>query len=71
MARELTTTEIEKLASGKNVRRIAVENFLSSMDVSEVSYGNIANCQQDALSYKWNRETVAAIREGIRLAYQG
>jgi hypothetical protein len=67
--RELTGAEIEKLASRKNVRRIAVENFLGS-----VHYGDTTpreayhNLQADARSYGWNTATKRAIEDGIELA---
>ncbi len=35
----LTSTEVEKFASAKGVKRIAVENFLSSLDTSIGDYG--------------------------------
>ena len=65
--RELTKEEIEKLASGKGVRRIAVENFLMSM----TPFGEqaaIGNLYLDAQLYRWNTPTIEAIRIGIRLA---
>lgn len=66
--RELTSAEIEKLASGKGVKRIAVENFLSTLDTSIGVMGNTMNAQMDARMYKWNSVTVRAIEAGIRMA---
>ena len=65
--RRLTNEEIEKLASKKNVKRIAVENFLSSMGGLTVSdaYGNLG---MDARLYKWNAPTRNAISKGIEKA---
>jgi hypothetical protein len=64
--RTLTNPEIEKLASQTGVRRIAVENFLSSMgnDSSQAR----ANLRLDGRSYGWNVETRKAIETGIQLA---
>jgi hypothetical protein len=63
--RQLTKEEINYLASRKNVKVIAVENFL--MDVT--SNGNIcdaySNLELDARLYKWNASTVKAIQDGI------
>ena len=55
--------EINKLASRKNVRKIAVENFLMPLGNSPM----IAryNLQCDARSYKWNSPTVQAINACI------
>lgn len=64
--RELTSREIQKLASRKGVRRIAVENFLMSMGTDE----RIAtsNLWLDKGLYHWNSATVKAILDGISLA---
>jgi hypothetical protein len=65
--RNLTYEEIEKLAGRKGVRRIAVENFLSSMGGQSKSdaYGNLG---LDTMLYRWNAATVTAIQSGINLA---
>lgn len=64
--RALTFEEIEVLASRKNVKRIAVENFLMSMGDDE----DIAkmNALLDNNGYRWNSETLVAILEGINIA---
>lgn len=64
--RELTKEEIEKLATRPNVRKIAVENFLMSMGNDERTA--MLNLSYDAGLYKWNVDTVKAIRDGIQLA---
>jgi len=64
--RQLTNTEIETLASRKGARRIAVENFLSTM--GEDAHAAAGNLAQDAASYGWNGATRAAIAAGIRMA---
>jgi len=67
MLRKLTSDEIETLASRKNVRRIAVENFLMSM--YDMKYeDSLANLEMDAVAYKWNNATISAIRAGIMMA---
>lgn len=65
--RRLTSTEIEKLASRKDVRRIAVENFLGTMG-GLTEWEARANLGLDARLYKWNTATRRAIEMGIRLA---
>ena len=62
----LTKEQIDKLASGKGVRRIAVENFLGSLGGSD-RMGASMNLHADAKCYKWNAATVNAIRKGINL----
>jgi hypothetical protein len=66
--RNLTDAEIEQLAARQGVRRIAVENFLGTLDTSVGPSGNKRNLWADAQSYKWNAATVAAIQSGIALA---
>jgi hypothetical protein len=67
MLRKLTIDEIQSFSNRKNVKKIAVENFLMSMyDMTyEDAQGNV---EMDAHLYKWNAQTVAAIRDGIWLA---
>lgn len=66
--RQLTNAEIEKFAGLPRVKRIAVENFLSSVEYNKNKTDAILNMLADAKIYKWNTETVDAIREGICLA---
>jgi hypothetical protein len=65
--RELTNDEIEKLSSRKGVKKIAVENFLSSLDDLSVSDA-YSNLRLDTRMYKWNSATVKAINDGIKKA---
>jgi hypothetical protein len=65
----ITSERISELASGKNVRRVAVENFLSTFGGTQRDA--LLNLQMDARSYRWNRETQAAIAEGIRQHFHG
>jgi hypothetical protein len=66
--RQLTDKEIERFASGKDVKKVAVENFLSTLDPEIGSMGNTMNAQMDARMYKWNTATVRAINAGIMAA---
>ena len=68
--RDLTSAEIEKFASRKGVRRIAVENFLGSLGDAGSEANEIANAKHDAGLYGWKKPTVAAINAGIHLAYK-
>ena len=67
----LNATEIEKFASKTGVRRIAVENFLGTLDTIIGYSGNASNMYRDAKMYKWNSATQNAILAGIRLAAKG
>jgi hypothetical protein len=75
MARKLTPEEIQTLASRKNVKVIAVQNFLSSCPLENVGYMGAdyiarKNCEQDARDYKWNAATVKAINDGLKLMFK-
>jgi len=65
----LTKTEIEKYANVKGVKRVAVINFLSSLDPDIGAMGNTMNMHMDAKMYKWNEVTVRTIEAGIRAAF--
>lgn len=67
--KRLTSTQIETLATRPNVKQVAVENFLSTLDPSLTQEEQVANAMADARSYRWNHETTGAIREGIAQAY--
>ena len=66
--RQLTAAEIEKFTSVKGVKKIAVENFLSTLDPDIGEMGNNMNAQMDAQMYKWNDITLRSIQAGIRAA---
>ena len=68
--RELTSVEIDKLASKKGARRVAVENFLGTLDASIGYGGNMRNAWADRDSYQWKSPTIAAIESGIRKAFK-
>ena len=64
----LSSTQIEKLAARKDVRKIAVENFLGSLgSLRQIeAFGNL---HRDAASYRWNAATIGAIKRGVEMAY--
>lgn len=55
---------IEAYASRPRVKRVAVENFLMSLE-GLTHKEAVDNCMLDARTYKWNHETVGAIREAL------
>ncbi len=65
---KLTNEQIEQLASRTGAKRIAVENFLMSLYgvTKDEALGNLS---LDARSYKWNAQTVKAIRNGIYINF--
>lgn len=68
--RKLTKEEITKLVSFENVRKIAVENFLMSLDLESGFIAAQMNLEMDTKLYKWNYETHSAIYKGICLAFK-
>ena len=61
--------EIGKLANRKNVRKVAVENFLCSL--GDLTYGEaMQNLNMDANLYKWNAPTRNAIQKGLDIHYR-
>lgn len=65
--RKLTYLEVERFALRKGVRKIAVENFLSSC-YGQLPGQAIANCYIDTSLYAWDSNTKQAILDGIKLA---
>jgi hypothetical protein len=65
----LTAIRIEKLAARKGVESRAVENFLGSLSSDVPQSGAMRNLYQDAKSYGWSAQTVAAIGKGIEEFY--
>lgn len=63
--------EIDMLCRTYSARRMAVENFLLSLDLSMHPQFHHKNLLSDARLYRWSRQTVNAIRAGIKLAYGG
>ncbi len=67
----LSTEDIETYASREGVKRIAVENFLMSIDTdTDALRGCLLNCHLDAKLYRWNVQTVRAIKDGIYELYE-
>lgn len=48
----------------------AVNNFLSSLDLSLPLIAHYKNCMKDARSYKWDSKTLIAIMVGIEQRYE-
>ena len=70
--RNLTLQEIETLLQKyQGARRIAIENFLSTVANNKYVFEANNNLKRDAILYGWNKQTVLAIREGIKLAQRG
>lgn len=65
--RSLTEKEITALAARPGVRKVAVENFLFSLDGLDY-FSAACNLVQDARDYGWNAATQTAILMGIDLA---
>lgn len=55
---------IEKYARIPGVKRIAVENFLSTASKNSF-FANVKNLEQDARAYRWNYATERAIYDGL------
>jgi len=62
---QLSIQAIKKLASRKEVRRIAVENFLMTVHNNESKQQALMNLKWDAERYRWNTATIRAIEDGI------
>ena len=67
--RELDSGEIRALATGADVKRVAVENFLGTIDVELELDAHVDNMHLDAALYRWNRATQNAILRGLLIAY--
>jgi len=67
--RDLPSQEIKKLLREfPQARRIAVENFLSTVSQCDSKYFAYANLDRDRILYGWNSDTYRAIRKGIEIA---
>ncbi len=60
---------VEKVSNKKGVKKIAVENFLMSLDKDYSYQDTKANLYNDSQSYKWNYKTIETIGKGINLFY--
>ena len=68
----LSGKDIDKLASRKSVRRIAVENFLGSLTTEgdSAEWNAYMNLDMDAVMYDWNSSTIKAIKSGIKKTFK-
>ena len=66
----LSSKTIETLASKEKVRKIAVENFLGTANKSLPKESHLMNLQMDQQLYKWNPQTVNAIKKGLNILYK-
>jgi len=73
---QITANEIEALATTKEVKTVAVMNFLCTTRLrlstqaqhEGVTHGEAtANLTREAKMYKWNDATVKAIKKGLAL----
>jgi len=69
--RNLTFEEIDALLRKyPKARKIAVEDFLSTVAAFQTKSNALANARKDTLLYGWNAQTVQAIWEGISTAFK-
>ncbi len=66
---QLSQARIEELASRSGVKRMAVENFLGTLD-GLTREEALANLEQDTKAYRWNAATGRAIQQGIMEAFR-
>ncbi len=64
-----TYEEIVRVAHVVGAKRAAVEDFISSLDVSMPQWFHLKNLNDDAVAYGWGKATIDAIKMGIKLAY--
>ena len=64
--RSLSGEEVAQFSAGAGVKKIAVENFLSTMGDSRIIAQQ--NALLDARLYRWNAATKNAIMKGIKYA---
>jgi hypothetical protein len=67
---KLSAERIQELASREGVKKVAVENFLGTMDYLTCDEA-LANLELDTKSYRWNAATGRAIQQGIMEASNG
>ena len=56
---------IEKLANRPNVKSIPVWNFLGTAHHCGTLPDALMNLDMDARLYRWNKETIQAIKDGL------
>jgi len=70
--RNLTIPEIDKiLEKHPQAKRIAVENFLITVTNCGSESNARKNLKLDTKLYRWNTQTVKAIKVGIEIAKKG
>jgi hypothetical protein len=62
-------SKIEDLASKSGVKRIPVENFLSTIGANDDENIAMMNFEMDSSMYNWNGQTQKAILEGIHIYF--
>ena len=65
----LTIAQIEELANQTKVKKVAVENFLTTLR-GLTKMEACMNLITDSKIYNWNKETIHAIRRGINLHFK-
>jgi len=72
-ASEMSTSDwdskIQKLAGRSGVKRIPVENFLSTIGANDDENIAMMNFEMDSSMYNWNGQTQKAILEGISIFF--
>jgi hypothetical protein len=68
MLRQLKNEEVEKFAKEKGADESVVKTFLSTLNLYNTAFVARLNLRREAKKYGWNRETIIAIDNGIRLA---
>lgn len=63
----LTGADLERFASRANARRVAVENFLGTLDGLTYTEA-LKNLEADRKGYGWKSPTVSAILAGLNFA---
>ena len=68
--RKLNETEMMLFAGRTGVKKIAFENFISSVDLSKPKYQHVFNLCLDSGLYKWNVATIEEILKSIDIMYE-
>ena len=71
MGRRLHWSVVNRLAHRTWHGRIAVENFLGTLRSGDGMGAALGNLYHDARLYAWTPATIEAIREGIRILFEG
>lgn len=49
------------------IKQAAIDNFMMSMDITDSFENHIRNAMRDAVSYKWNDETLIKLIKEIKI----